>query len=82
MKAKEIMCCEDFERVFNVRRAQKCCAKCKYGSCEYEGFATCSHPKRNDCGYGDEEEDSSKYYPYNTHQCDVCDLWKTKGKVK
>lgn len=81
MLTKKIMCCEDFERVFNVRRAQKCCANCKYGSCEYEGFATCSHPKRNDGGCKNEEGEGS-YYPYNAHQCDVCDLWKKKGSKK
>lgn len=81
MPSKEIMCCEDFERAFHVRLAEKCCANCKHGGSEYEGFATCSHPKRNDGGYADEEGES-KYYTYNAHQCDVCDLWEAKGKVK
>ena len=81
MTNEEIMCCEDFERVFHVRLAEKCCANCEYGDCEYEGCVTCSHPKRNDCGYGrEEEEDSSRYYSYNARQCDVCDLWKQKGE--
>ena len=70
------MCSEDFDRIFNVRLAE-CCANCKYGECEYEGCATCSHPKRNDGGYADEEgELASKYYSYNAHQWEVCDLWE------
>jgi hypothetical protein len=80
MQSKEIMCSEDFERAFHVRLAEKCCANCKHGEREYEGFATCSHPKRNDVGYVDEEGES-KYYTYNAHQCDVCDLWEVKGEI-
>lgn len=81
MQSQEIMCSEDFERIFNVRVAEKCCANCKYGGIKYEGFATCSHPKRNDCGYG-YEEGEEKYYPYNILQCNTCDLWEKKGNVK
>ena len=51
MAAKEIMCAEDFDRIFNVRLAEKCCANCKHSKCEYEGCATCFNPKRNDGGY-------------------------------
>ena len=80
MSSKEIMCAEDFERVFNVRLAEKCCANCKHGDCEYEGGATCSHPKRNDGGRSYEEgEVAQKYYSYNVCQCNVCDLWEAKG---
>lgn len=80
MQSKEIMCSEDFERAFHVRLAEKCCANCKHGECEYEGCATCRHPERNDDGYTYEQgELASKYYSYNAHQCDVCDLWEAKG---
>lgn len=75
MPSKEIMCCEDFERTFKVRVADKCCANCKYSDNEYEGFATCRHPKRNDGG-----EDESSYYSYNAHQWEVCDLWEAKKR--
>lgn len=82
MSSKEIMCAEDFDRVFNVRLAEKCCANCKHGDCEYEGEATCSHPKRNDGGQSYEEgELAQKYYSYNACQCNVCDLWEAKGET-
>lgn len=82
MSSKEIMCAEDFERVFNMRLAEKCCANCKHGDCEYEGDATCSHPKRNDGGQSYEEgELAQKYYSYNACQCNVCDLWEAKGET-
>ena len=83
MSSKEIMCAEDFDRIFNVRLAEKCCANCKHSKCEYEGCATCSHPKRNDGGYTYEEgETAQKYYSYNACQCNVCDLWEAKGETE
>ena len=83
MSSKEIMSEEDFNRIFNARLAEKCCANCKHGKCEYDGYATCRHPKRNDGGYAYEEgELTKKYYSYNTHQYDVCDLWEAKGEKK
>mgnify|MGYP003293504736 CR=1 FL=1 len=75
MPSQKIMCCEDFERTFKVRIANKCCANCKHGEREYEGFATCSHPKRNDGG-----EEESRYYSYNAHQWEACDLWEARRK--
>ena len=33
MPSKEVMCSDDFERIFNVRLAEKCCANCKHGEC-------------------------------------------------
>lgn len=81
MGKNKIMCEEDFEKCFNWRTAEKCCANCKHGEGEYEGYATCYHPKRNDGGYAYKEgELVSKCFPYNTHKCDVCDLWEAKGK--
>lgn len=81
MSSKEIMCAEDFVRIFNVRLAEKCCANCKYGDCEYEGGATCRHHKRNDGGWLYEKgEVSQKYYSYNVCQCNVCNLWEAKGE--
>jgi hypothetical protein len=68
MQSKEIMCDEDFEKCFNVRLA-KCCASCKYGDLEYEGEATCEHPKRPS-GLG--------YFAYSVLQCQVCNLWESK----
>lgn len=77
----KIMCQEDFDRVFNMRIADKCCANCKYSKCEHEGYATCSHPARNDGGYCYEEgEETSKCWPYNTMRSNVCDGWGPKEK--
>ena len=37
MSSKEIMSEEDFNRIFNARLAEKCCANCKHGEpCDYE----------------------------------------------
>lgn len=80
--SKEITCCEEFERMFNVRLAEKCCANCKHGEREYEGCATCKHPKRNDTEYWYKDEDTLPYAPYNVKQFNVCDLWEAKGKTK
>ena len=81
MSSKEIMCAEDFDHIFNVRLSEKCCANCKHGDREFEGEATCSHPKRNDGGRAYEEgELAQKYYSYNARQCNVCDLWEAKGE--
>ena len=60
----------DFEKAFNFRRAEKCCGNCKYGKCEYDGGATCRHPKRNDA-----DEDGIPYLKHNVMQIGVCDLW-------
>ena len=76
---QQIMCKKDFDDVFHVRVADRCCANCKHGENEYEGGATCRHPKRNDGGHDYEEGiTTSKWYSYNTMQCDVCDLWEGK----
>ena len=75
----EILCCEDFEVAFHVRLAEKCCANCKHGECEYEGCATCMHPKRNDGGKDYQlGVTTSKWYSYNAMQFNVCDLWECK----
>ena len=81
MSVCSIMSIEDFDRTFHTRLADKCCANCKHGECEYEGGATCRNPKRNDGGYLYEKgEPSSKYFSYNTMQCDVCDLWEKEER--
>lgn len=73
------MCEKDFDAVFHVRLAPRCCANCKHGDNEFEGGATCYHPNRNDGGYSYEEgEVTSKWHCYNTMQNFVCDLWEEK----
>lgn len=79
MKSKEIKCREDFERIFNVRIAEKCCASCKHSDIEVEGDATCKHPKRNDKGQLSKEDAVSTYKTFNVMQSSVCDLWE-KGE--
>lgn len=75
----KIMCEADFNKAFHVRLADKCCANCKHGENEYEGGATCSHPSRNDGGNAYENgECASKWYGYNTMQCNVCNGWEAK----
>ena len=78
------MCSEDFEVAFHVRLAARCCANCKHGKNEYDGYATCFHPKRNDGGRDYEAgETTSKWSSYNTWQNSVCDLWeKNNGGEK
>lgn len=70
--ASRIMCMEDFDKAFHLRLAERCCANCKHGEREFEGGATCCHPKRNDGG----ESLMYKWFLYNTSQCNVCDLWE------
>jgi hypothetical protein len=69
----EITSISDFEKEFHLRFAEKCCGNCKYGKCEYDGDATCSHPKRNDTN-----EDGVPYLKRNVMQMSVCDLWEKK----
>lgn len=83
MNDNKIMCAEDFEKCFNVRLAEKCCANCKHGECEYEGYVTCRHHKRNDGGYAYESgELAYKICTYNSSKCYVCDQWEAKSKSK
>ena len=70
----KITCMSDFEKAFNLRRAEKCCGNCKYGECEYDGDATCSHPKRHDT-----DKDGIPYSQCNVMQMSVCDLWEKKN---
>lgn len=79
MQSQEIMCSEDFERIFNVRLAEKCCANCKHGEIEYEGDATCIHPNRNDTGCWAKEDATLPYQTFNVMQSNVCDLWEAEG---
>lgn len=65
----------DFEEAFHLRLAEKCCGACKYGECEYDGDATCSHPKRNDT-----DEEGVPYLKCNVMQISVCDLWEKKER--
>ena len=74
-----IMCEKDFDDVFHVRVADRCCANCEYGRNEYEGGASCLHPRRNDGGHDYEKgQVASKWRSYNTMQNFVCDLWSRK----
>ena len=67
---------KDFDRTFHLRIADQCCGNCRHGKCEdeyglnWQGEATCSHPKRND---GD-----PPYELGNVLQCQTCDLWEGK----
>ncbi len=75
----KIMCKDDFNKAFNVRLADKCCANCKYGESEFDGDATCSHPERNDNGNDCwNRKCDRKFRHYNTTQCHVCDGWEAK----
>ena len=73
MNNTKITCISDFEKAFNLRFTEKCCGVCKYGECECDGDATCSHPKRNDTS-----EDGIPYLKRNVMQMNVCDLWEKK----
>jgi hypothetical protein len=75
MNNTKITCISEFEEAFNLRFAEKCCGICKYGECECDGDATCSHPKRNDT-----DEDGVPYLKRNVMQMNVCDLWEKKRK--
>lgn len=35
---------EEFEKAYNFREADKCCANCKHGRVGYEGECSCVHP--------------------------------------
>lgn len=57
----------EFEKAYNVRLAEKCCASCKHGDVCYEGEANCNHPfVRGELPRGGMIDD-------------VCDLWEKKG---
>lgn len=70
----EINSVEDFERVFNYRMADRCCANCKHGENEYEGCATCHHRERFDFG----RDNDTRVMSYNALQHFVCDAWERK----
>ena len=70
----EINSTKDFEKKFNYRTADRCCANCKHGENEYEGGATCHHVERFDFG----RDADIRIMSYNVLQCDVCDAWEAK----
>ena len=58
---------KDFEKAYNFRVSEKCCANCKHGEIEYEGECTCVHPiiDKHEC---------SGNMIHNG-----CDLWERKA---
>ena len=79
VESDEINCAEDFERKYNYRLAERCCANCKHGENGYEGCATCRHPERFDFG----RHNDFRIRAYNVNQSDVCDAWeKSEGGVE
>ncbi|MBO7686727.1 MAG: hypothetical protein J6V72_10095 [Kiritimatiellae bacterium] len=58
---------KDFEKAYNFREADKCCANCKHGEVEYEGECTCNHPLID------------KYECSGNMINNVCDLWEKEG---
>ena len=67
---------EDFEKAYHFREAERCCANCFHGKCEFDGCATCNHPYRNDNGKGVED----RIERYNVSAINVCDLWEPDAK--
>lgn len=68
---------EDFERESHYRIADRCCGNCKHGLGDFEGEATCEHPKRNDFGHCGDPGDR-KVMTDNVWQCNVCDWWEKR----
>lgn len=59
----------EFREAHNFRKAEKCCANCRYGAEGYEGECDCSHPL----------VDADERWLMGGTIANVCDLWEREG---
>ena len=64
-----------FQKKYNPRMADRCCANCKFAELHYDGMATCKHPERE---YFNEFTQEREFDMFNVSFHDVCDGWMKK----